>query len=201
MTGRCALHITPALQALIVSPREQRERISRARDEWYPKPRRLVLDIRASSPPLVARPAPARAPAAKPAEPRQDITFVSATAFALLPPARGADSDMILDWALKEYRRRRIGSDGYEKAGTAIEVLVRAFKVDRITVTGPSRTPPLVHHRQMMFAFIHIVCGTSTPRIGALFGGRDHSTVLYGINKYRSLVDQVVAANPSEGEQ
>lgn len=54
--------------------------------------------------------------------------------------------------------------------------------VDLSDLRGPARHAPLVHVRQdAMRAMAE--AGFSTPQIGRFLGGRDHSTVMWGINQ------------------
>ncbi len=56
-------------------------------------------------------------------------------------------------------------------------------------VTGPSRRAPLVLARQIAMYQCRELTSLSLPRIGALFGGRDHTTVMYAIGKVKSRME------------
>jgi chromosomal replication initiator protein len=53
---------------------------------------------------------------------------------------------------------------------------------------GPSRRQPLVLSRQIAMYLCRELTDLSLPRIGDLFGGRDHTTVLHGVEKIRKLM-------------
>lgn len=55
-------------------------------------------------------------------------------------------------------------------------------------LAGPSRRQPLVLCRQVAMYLLREQTDLSLPRIGALFGGRDHSTVIHALEKVNGLL-------------
>ena len=55
---------------------------------------------------------------------------------------------------------------------------------------GPSRVQPLATHRQVAMYLCRELTDLSLPKIGKLLGGRDHTTVMYGINKIKKLLSK-----------
>ena len=53
---------------------------------------------------------------------------------------------------------------------------------------SPSRRQPLVLSRQVAMYLCREQTDLSLPKIGALFGGRDHTTVMHAIDKVRRLL-------------
>ncbi len=62
------------------------------------------------------------------------------------------------------------------------------FSVDDLT--GTSRRQPLVMSRQVAMYLCRDLTDLSLPRIGALFGGRDHTTVLHAIEKVKRVIQK-----------
>jgi chromosomal replication initiation ATPase DnaA len=56
---------------------------------------------------------------------------------------------------------------------------------------GHSKLKKLAHARFEVWACLH-AHGMSTPRIGRIFG-RDHSTIISGLKRYRALAKQEAA--------
>ena len=83
--------------------------------------------------------------------------------------------------------------------GTLIMAQVASYySVTLDELTGQSRTHMLVTARQMAMYLCRELTDLSLPRIGQLFGGRDHTTVIHavrrirkGISEQRSLFNQV----------
>ncbi|HEY5578591.1 MAG TPA: chromosomal replication initiator protein DnaA [Acidimicrobiia bacterium] len=80
---------------------------------------------------------------------------------------------------------------GGPRAITTEEIIAEAgaeFGFQTIDLLGPSRRQPLVLSRQIAMYLCREHTDLSLPKIGALFGGRDHTTVLHAIDKVRRLM-------------
>ena len=92
---------------------------------------------------------------------------------------------------LKDKRRRKPMSENLD-----LSYMLHPFRMKRLVglfckVTGeteeeifsPSKKRQLALKRQFLMWILHQNCNRSTPAIGRLLGGRDHSTILHGIDK------------------
>lgn len=74
------------------------------------------------------------------------------------------------------------------------EAIIRAvaahYAVDQAEILGPRRSARIAEPRQVAMFLIREETEASFPAIGALFGGRDHTTVLHGCEKIGRLVEQ-----------
>lgn len=61
----------------------------------------------------------------------------------------------------------------------------RYFNIKMADMTGPRRKKELVLPRQLAMYLLHEECKIPYERIGDLLGGRDHTTILYGVEKIR----------------
>ncbi|MBF0480512.1 MAG: ATP-binding protein [Desulfovibrionaceae bacterium] len=68
-----------------------------------------------------------------------------------------------------------------------IEVVGGHFGVAVKELTGPSRQKTVAFARQLALALCRDLTGLSYPALGRIFGGKDHSTVLYAVNKINKL--------------
>lgn len=73
-------------------------------------------------------------------------------------------------------------------AAEIIAVVAASYGVSLTEMAGPSRREPLVTARQIAMYLIRTLTDLSLPKIGKQLGGRDHSTVLHGVNKIIRLV-------------
>lgn len=62
------------------------------------------------------------------------------------------------------------------------------FGTSEEELSGPSRRQPLVMNRQVAMYVCREQTDLSLPRIGELFGGRDHTTVMHAIEKVRRVM-------------
>jgi chromosomal replication initiator protein len=72
--------------------------------------------------------------------------------------------------------------------GRILSATAAAFDVTIVELEGPSRRQPLARGRQVAMYLCRQLTDLSLPKIGTLFGGRDHTTVLHGINTVHRLI-------------
>ncbi|WP_428563360.1 MAG: DnaA ATPase domain-containing protein [Solidesulfovibrio sp. DCME] len=70
-----------------------------------------------------------------------------------------------------------------------LAVCAEHFGLPVADITGTSRRKELVFARQAAMALCRTLLGMSYPALGKVFGGKDHSTVLYSIRKFQKLQD------------
>ena len=68
-----------------------------------------------------------------------------------------------------------------------LEQVAKHFKVDTKSILGAKRTKEIVLARQVAMLLCREELGLSYPALGKLFSGKDHSTVLYAVNKIKQL--------------
>ena len=74
--------------------------------------------------------------------------------------------------------------------GRVLAATAESFGVSIIDLEGPSRKQPLARARQVAMYLCRELTDLSLPKIGALFGGRDHTTVLHGVNNVARLMKE-----------
>ena len=62
------------------------------------------------------------------------------------------------------------------------------FKLESTFVKSPSRKAAFVQARQILMYLLRKELGLSLETVGDLLGGRDHSTVIYGVEKIENMV-------------
>jgi len=71
-----------------------------------------------------------------------------------------------------------------------IEAVALHFGVAVAALQGRSRSRAIARPRQIAMYLIRKETGGSLPRIGAMLGGRDHTTVLYGCERIADLIEK-----------
>ncbi|HWY79710.1 MAG TPA: chromosomal replication initiator protein DnaA [Candidatus Sulfotelmatobacter sp.] len=74
-------------------------------------------------------------------------------------------------------------------ADDVIEYVCSYYKIKPTQLKGPRRTASLVKARQIAMYLIYKELGLTLVEIGNLLGGRDHTTIIHGVDKIRDLVD------------
>ena len=70
-----------------------------------------------------------------------------------------------------------------------LTTVARHYGLEEEDLTGPSRRRQVSVPRQLCMYLIREVTETSLPKIGALLGGRDHTTVLHGCEKIGAQIE------------
>jgi chromosomal replication initiator protein len=80
------------------------------------------------------------------------------------------------------------GSNHQIDPNDIIERVCMAGGFPRADLVGPSRRQPLARFRQIAMYLCRDHTDLSLPKIGAEFGGRDHTTVLHAVEKIKTLM-------------
>ncbi len=88
-----------------------------------------------------------------------------------------------------EEKRQRLHADDI------ITYVCSYYKVKPTQIKGPRRNAALVKARQVAMYLIHKELGTTLVEIGNLLGGRDHTTIIHGVDKITKLVDNKAQVN------
>ena len=73
-------------------------------------------------------------------------------------------------------------------ADTIIDVTASTYGFASVELIGPSRKQPLALYRQIAMYLCRDLTDLSLPKIGAAFGGRDHTTVIHAVEKIKKLI-------------
>lgn len=96
-----------------------------------------------------------------------------------------------VDLTLAEIVLKDLIPEGGEPEITAAAIIAQTaayFGVSIEDLTGPSRGRHLVNGRQIAMYLCRELTSLSLPKIGAQFGNRDHTTVMYAERKIKQLL-------------
>ena len=133
---------------------------------------------------------------------------IETVARALAPTAWSASGTAADTPALQRKRERSIrmagraiqAIDGEAPAGISVAVVQKIvaehFSLTVLALISARRARSVARPRQIAMYLARELTAKSLPQIGALFGGRDHTTVLHGVRTVEQLVvsDREVAA-------
>ncbi|MBX3111986.1 MAG: chromosomal replication initiator protein DnaA [Fimbriimonadaceae bacterium] len=71
------------------------------------------------------------------------------------------------------------------------------FQIDVSEIRGTSRKAPIAHARHVAVYMTREITGDSWKHIGALFGNRDHTSMMHGYKKIRDMMDRDKELNSS----
>lgn len=94
---------------------------------------------------------------------------------------------------LREQERKRREQADLERGILNINTIIRTccayFNMRPVNMISDRRTADIVMPRQIAMYLCRHHTTASLPKIGRKFGGRDHTTVLYGTNKIKDLIE------------
>jgi chromosomal replication initiator protein len=96
--------------------------------------------------------------------------------------------ELSLDEIRLNIERKRVNTTNSLTAGRIIDSVSKHFGLSRTDLCGPRRKSAFVYPRQIIMFLLRNDLGLSLEGIGELLGGRDHSTVLYGVDKVQKLL-------------
>lgn len=73
--------------------------------------------------------------------------------------------------------------------GLIQRIVCQDFEITLSEMVSPRRGAKVVLPRQVAYYIAKTMTARSYPEIGRIFGGRDHTTVLYGVTKIQSMCD------------
>ncbi len=71
-----------------------------------------------------------------------------------------------------------------------IEAVATYFDIQVTTLEGRNRSKAVARPRQIAMYLVREETGASLPQIGAMLGGRDHTTILYGCDRITDLIEE-----------
>ena len=92
----------------------------------------------------------------------------------------------VIETALSQLLPQR----GQLSAEQIVEEVAHHFGVGIPALLGRNRSQAVARPRQIAMYLIREETGASLPQIGALLGGRDHTTVLYGCDRIANLIEE-----------
>jgi chromosomal replication initiator protein len=74
-------------------------------------------------------------------------------------------------------------------ADDVIDYVCSYYRIKSTQLKGPKRTASLVRARQVTMYLLYKELGITLVEVGNLLGGRDHTTIMHGVDKIAKLVD------------
>ncbi|MCR4324702.1 MAG: chromosomal replication initiator protein DnaA [Candidatus Curtissbacteria bacterium] len=95
-----------------------------------------------------------------------------------------------LDEIKRAIERNKRPSVAPPSPGKIIDSVSRHFRVPREELCGPKRKANIVFARQILMFILREDLGLALEAIGELVGGRDHSTIIYGVERVNKLIGE-----------
>lgn len=83
-----------------------------------------------------------------------------------------------------------VGKQETLSPGKVLESINKYFNVSMADIIGPRRQKELVLPRQIAMYLMYEQCKTPFEKIGEILGGRDHTTIMHGVDKIRESANR-----------
>ncbi|MBI3485832.1 chromosomal replication initiator protein DnaA [Candidatus Daviesbacteria bacterium] len=107
----------------------------------------------------------------------------------ILQAAKLSSEPMTLEQASR-FLGKSIKPSGVYDFKKVLATINQYFNIKMADLTGPRRQKELVLPRQIAMYILYEDCRIPMEKIGDILGGRDHTTILYGIEKIRANLSQ-----------
>lgn len=95
--------------------------------------------------------------------------------------------DLALEILERHYKHVGAVKPSFEQILTAV---ARSTRIEKEEIRGLSRKAPIAHARHMAVYVTREITGDSWKHIGALFGNRDHTSMMHGYKKIRDMMNR-----------
>jgi chromosomal replication initiator protein len=94
-----------------------------------------------------------------------------------------------LDLAKEIFSHRKQDTNLKVKPNKVLSIVARHFGISVSQLTGKKRNAHFVQPRQITMFILRDELGLTLPEVGRLLGNRDHTTIIYGVDKISRQID------------
>lgn len=95
-----------------------------------------------------------------------------------------------LDFIRQQLGTSQVASNAPLDHKQVISLIHRYFNIKPTDLTGPRRQKELVVPRQIAMYLLYEDCHLPFEKVGSILGGRDHTTILHGVEKIKEAIDR-----------
>ncbi|MDP2649904.1 MAG: chromosomal replication initiator protein DnaA [bacterium] len=122
------------------------------------------------------------------AEKTQDVRSLEGMLLRLMTEAPGNNNEITTELAIKVLSIRQEAESKMIHPDEVVRMVSDYYNTKPTLIKGPKRNSSLVKARQVIMYFLKNEFGLTLVEIGNLLGGRDHTTVMYGVGKIENLL-------------
>lgn len=123
------------------------------------------------------------------AESADDTRSLEGLLLRIITQATANNAEINLDLAEKALGHMVEEKTGHLHPDDVVKAVCDFYRVKPTQLKGPKRDAALVRARQVCMYLLYVEMKVTHMEIGNLLGGRDHTTIMHGVDKIRSLVE------------
>lgn len=120
---------------------------------------------------------------------KNNIRELEGVVVSMIAQATLADRVIDIDLAKEVIKQFVSGVSKEISVDSITQLVAEHFSLDIQKITGKTRKREIVVARQLAMYFTKNFTNASLKHIGKIFGGRDHSTVIYSVQQVQNLID------------
>jgi len=123
------------------------------------------------------------------AESVEDTRSLEGALLRILTTSSATNREITKELAIKILHKKEEGSMPHLHADDIIKLVCEYYGIKTTQIKGPKRDASLVKARQIAMYLLKKELGLPYVEIGNVLGGRDHTTIMYGVEKMEDLVE------------
>lgn len=124
------------------------------------------------------------------AETAEDTRSLEGLLLRIITQATTSGSEINIALAEKAFGHMVEEKKGHLHSDDVVKAVCDFYRVKPTQLKGPKRDAALVRARQVCMYLLYVEMKVTHVEIGNLLGGRDHTTIMHGVDKIRSLVEK-----------
>lgn len=119
----------------------------------------------------------------------EDTRSLEGALLRIITQASTMNSDITLELAQKTLHKKEEANAGHLHADDIIKLVCEYYGIKTTQIKGPKRDASLVKARQIAMYLLKKELKLPFVEIGNVLGGRDHTTIMHGVEKMEDLVE------------
>lgn len=125
----------------------------------------------------------------------QDARTLEGLLLRLITEATSKNKELLLDLAKEIVGKKEKDDRGHIHAEDVIKIVCEFYSLKPTQLRSPRRNAQLVRARQIAMYILYEKLQLTFVEIGNLLGGRDHTTIMHGVDKIKQIVDSKAILN------
>lgn len=127
------------------------------------------------------------------AEKEQDVRSLEGALLRVVTQGTTSKHELTAEFALKTLQGEKHNKNHNLHTEDVIESTCKYYNIKSTQLRGPKRNASLVRARQVTMYILQKELGLTLVEIGNVLGGRDHTTVMHGVEKVENMAEKTPA--------
>ncbi len=125
------------------------------------------------------------------AEKEQDVRSLEGALLRIVTQASTGKQELTPEMALRMLNGKKENITGLFHSEDIVKTACEFYAIKPTQLKGPRRTASLVRARQVTMYLLQKELGLTLSEIGNILGGRDHTTIMHGVEKVENMLKEI----------